>query len=36
VVHHDAFARREQIFTDIEISPDDFGEYLCSKLGLQV
>ena len=32
----DAFARREQLFPDIEISPDDFEEYLRSKLGLQV
>jgi hypothetical protein len=32
----DTFARREQISTDIEISPDSFGEYLRSELGLQV
>lgn len=32
----DTFARREQISTDIEISPDSFGAYLRSELGLQV
>ena len=32
----DALARREQLFTDIEISPDGFGEYLRSELDLQV
>jgi hypothetical protein len=32
----DTFARREQLFTDIEISPDGFGEYLRSELGLQI
>jgi hypothetical protein len=32
----DTFARREQLFTDIEISPDDFAEYLRSELGLEV
>ncbi|WP_055483437.1 hypothetical protein [Sphaerimonospora mesophila] len=32
----DAFARREQLYTDIEVTPDGFGEYLRSELGLQV
>ncbi|GGS93330.1 hypothetical protein [Streptomyces chromofuscus] len=32
----DAFARREQLFTDIEISPDRFGEYLSTEMGLKV
>lgn len=32
----DTFARREQLFTDINVSPDTFGEYLRSELNLQV
>lgn len=32
----DTFARREQLFTDIEVSPDRFGEYLLAEHGLHV
>ncbi|WP_326644649.1 hypothetical protein OG884_10855 [Streptosporangium sp. NBC_01755] len=32
----DTFARREQLYTDIEVDADGFGEYLRSELGLQV
>ncbi|MEU5995234.1 hypothetical protein ABZ806_40180 [Spirillospora sp. NPDC047418] len=32
----DSFARREQLFPDINISPDEFSDHLRSKLGLQV
>ncbi|MEV3926959.1 hypothetical protein [Actinomadura coerulea] len=32
----DSFARREQIFPDIDISPDEFSDHLRSKLGLEV
>ena len=31
----DTLARREQLFTDLKISPDSFGDYLRSQLGLQ-
>ncbi|WP_079408424.1 hypothetical protein [Streptomyces sp. 3211] len=32
----DTFARREQLLTDIDVSPDTFKEYLQTKLNLQV
>ncbi|WP_405842578.1 hypothetical protein OG528_29860 [Streptomyces platensis] len=32
----DAFDRREQLYSGIELSPDGFEAYLCSELGLQV
>ncbi|MEU8196264.1 hypothetical protein AB0C10_21005 [Microbispora amethystogenes] len=31
----DTFARREQLYTDIKVTPDGFGKYLRSGLGLQ-
>ncbi|MCX4826381.1 hypothetical protein OG883_42835 [Streptomyces sp. NBC_01142] len=32
----DSFARREQLYTDLKVSPDGFEDYLCSQLGLEV
>ena len=32
----DTFARREQLFSDLEVLPEDFGDYLRTGLGLQV
>ncbi|MFD3940537.1 hypothetical protein ACFWSF_37880 [Streptomyces sp. NPDC058611] len=32
----DTFARREELFTDINVSPDTFADYLRSELNLQV